>query len=280
MSAMTRLPSRNWEVPGLSVLAALSVLFVARLALAEPFVDRTAPTGPFAVGKSFTFECQIRWPEGDGPWLVQAAEFEEPSWAAMEASKWTAYTENGEHVLVQTFSMEPLEAGGHEIPAIEFSYRPDQAFQPAETQVPQSPNAPTLDALRVPPFPVEVLPHTTPNWVSAGPPLLLFALVVGALAWYVVRKRKGQRGEAPGAGTDPPAIDWLADVQQRRLNGDVYGFYVRLTGVAEDPDLRDQFQRTADAVGFKGEQISPDQMDQDLRALQRSQRQLEGRKLS
>lgn len=76
------------------------------------------------------------------------------------------------------------------------------------------------------------------------------------------------RDVEPGEIADD--TDLLAIASKRRIEGDTYGFYRALADAARsDAGLVERLQRCAEDAGFRGIEVTADQMDLDYRAVER-----------
>jgi hypothetical protein len=128
-----------------------------------------------------------------------------------------------------------------------------------------------------------VYPDRTPIWISGG---LGASLFIAALVWWSVRRLRKRRpllagsqvSEEPKPDTPCPVFEEaLRCARRRRQEGDFYQFYVELSRAAEalpaegqDPELAATLKTRAQETGYRGVRPTDDQMDGDLRGLERA----------
>lgn len=227
---------------------------------------RALPNQDSAVaGRAYHVEYAVEWEGGAGAFIVEppvvdAAE----GWSAASIVGSTARAADGTNILHYTLELKTEQPGAHEVPGLTVTYYPPPA---EETEA-------VKEILYVEGFPVEVgKPFDSRLYPAIGAAILLS----GVAAFMVLRRRARHAVPNPGAGMSDPVPAILHAARGHRLDGDYYAFYRELgRAVAalpltqETKSMRNKLNATWEAVGYKAVIPTVDELDGDLRDVERA----------
>jgi len=258
-------------------MAAVLAVVVGVTAGAQPELKVTPGPQSVNVGEAFRVSCEVVWSGAPDAYTVLPAEIDPVDWGTVTLLPSKAYVRDGRNVVEQTVSFVAGQAGEYETPAILIPY-----LRPEDVQKPEKPDTPmhlsALDAppkLRADPFPLLVQPHTTPAWLFGVLGALLFCLLGLGFWWMWPRGRRSESTANMAQPVDIESINrYLESAKRKRLEGDFYGTYRDLAAAAHmlrnrDSDLAARLSRRVEEVGYRGVRPTDDEMDGDLRAIDR-----------
>jgi len=269
---------------------------------AEPELKVIPQDGPAHPGHAYRIVCEVSWAGNASDYTILPAEADPVDWGTVALTEVKAFVRDdaagARNIVSQTIeitpqfvkprqtvastSIPPNKTGSFKTPAIRIAYFTPEATPPAESAAPPAaapgtvpPVSSASPSLGADPFDLMVCPDRTPIWISGG---LGASLLLTALGWWSVRRLRRPQPTLPKTPAD------LSDVQQamhsarqHRLDGDFYRFYLDLSRAAEAlhatgeaPELAATFKTRAQEAGYKGARPTDDQMDGDLRDLERA----------
>ena len=269
---------------------------------AEPELKVIPQDGPAHPGHAYRIVCEVSWAGNASDYTILPAEADPVDWGTVALTEAKAFVRNDaagtRNIVSQTIeitpqfvkpqqtvastSIPPNNTGLFKTPAIRIAYFNPEATPPAESAAPPAaapgtvpPVSSASPSLVADPFNLMVCPDRSPIWISGG---LGASLLLTALGWWSVRRLRRPQPTHPQTQSD------LSDVQQamhsarqHRLDGDFYRFYVDLSRAAEAlhatgeaPELAAAFKTRAQEVGYRDARPTDDQMDGDLRDLERA----------
>lgn len=260
------------------LMAAVIAAVVSGAAYGQPELRVSPAPRSVTEGEAFRVSYEISWTGSPSDYTVLPAEVEPLDWGTCTLLPSKAYVRDGRNVIVQEVEFVANQLGEVQIPAVEFQY-----LRPEDVQKPEKPDTPmhlnVSDAppkLRADPFPLLVQPHTTPAWLFG----VLGALFLFVLLYVGWRIRRSSRRAAASVAT-PQTVDHhavrshLNTAKRLRLEGDFYGAYRELAAAGEhvqsrDPELSKRLARKTENVGYRGLRPTEDEMDGDVRAIERA----------
>jgi hypothetical protein len=246
------------------------------MALAEPAVMTAPVEGVARPGKPFALDYVVSWTGGPDDYRVLPPEVPEVAWGGLEVAEATAReTDNGYEVAFTVLATAD-EAGEHQIPELTFSISsPEDLTPPEAARHSDPPPSPVVHPqLRADPQTLRVSPTRALVFVSGGlGALLLFSFAGGWALW--------KRTHPPAVAVSGPAGVEAArlalyEARRHRLDGALYQAYSSMAAavgiVAADSPLKAQLDATARDVGYRGARPPEDQVEADLRAVERAVR--------
>ena len=239
-------------------------------------------------GRPYHIDYEVSWAGEPAEYAVSPPDLPEIEWGSIEVVQTRAFIRDGLNIVASTVEVTPQNDGEFELP--EFSIRlkrPEEPNPPTPRTGPESlpvtePSPPLSSdstTLSVPPLTLVVQPSRA-RFVplgGLGAFLLVLTLGVGCL---VLRRRRSSRGtksdRAPGEAG--PSLEDLKAAQSRlnqckktRLEGDYYEFYLGLSQAAGhlSGELEETLRQRATQVGYGNVRPTEDEMDADVRAVER-----------
>jgi hypothetical protein len=258
------------------LMAAVFAVVAGVTAGAQPELEITPGPQPVNVGEEFRISLEVAWSGAPGDYTVLPAEVDPVEWGTFTLLPPKAYVRDGRNVVELTIAFVADQPGEYETPAILVPYlRPEDVQKPEKPDTPMHLNA--LDAppkLRADPFPLLVQPHTTPAWLFGVLGALSFC-IFGLAGWWFWSRRRSTQAVGEGAPSSDAAViaQKLESAKRRRIEGDFYGMYRDLAAAAQlmrSQDLAARLSSRADAAGYRGVRPTDDEIDGDLRAIQRA----------
>jgi hypothetical protein len=240
----------------------LCALFAAQ-ALASPAV--TAPTGPVhgALGDAAHLRYEISWDDADGALAVLPPEVPTLPWGRA----WVAESgSDGPGRAWLVVAVEADDAGEHAFPALRVPLAPAGLGISSVLDVTQVTPA---DAAAV------TVVFSAPWRLGAVPGLVAGLAAVGAAAgglWWWRRGAQARAAQAAGDALDAAGA-LLHAARRQRLDGDFYAHYKSLARAATlggAAKLGGQLEEKSQSVGYRGVRPGDDEMDGDLRAVERA----------
>ena len=284
------------------VLAFFALVLLTCAANAQPELKVIPQQGPAHPGLAYRIVCEVSWAGKASDYSILPAEADPIDWgtAALTEVKGVVRDEadGPRNIVSQTLEITPNKAGEFKTPAIRIAYFNPEATPPAESAAPSAvtpgtapPVSSASPSLGAEPFSLVVYPDRTPIWISGG---LGASLLLTALGWWSVRRLHSSRpllvgsrvsgfgfrvSEEPKPDTPNPVFEEaLRCARRHRQEGDFYQFYVELARAAgtlaadngHAPELTATLKTRAQETGYKGVRPRDDQMDGDLRDLERA----------
>jgi len=274
------------------------------IAYAQPELKVIAEQGSAHPGHAYWIVCEVSWAGKASDYSILPAEADPIDWGTVALTDVKAFirddADGPRNIVSQTLEITPNKAGEFKTPAIRIAYFNPEATPPAESAAPSAvtpgtapPDSSASPSLGAEPFSLMVYPDRTPIWISGG---LGASLLVTALGWWSVRRLRrpqpllvGSRvsgfgfrvSEEPKPDTPNPVFEEaLRCARRHRQEGDFYQFYVELARAAETlpadghaPELVATLKTRAQETGYRGVRPTDDQMDGDLRDLERAMAQ-------
>lgn len=257
------------------ILALVCAVVLARQAVAEPELSISPQSAPARSGRPYRIVCEVSWLGSPGEYTICPAESDTIAWGRVALRDVRGFVRDGRNVVSQTVEIIPDKPGSYKTPEIRIAYLHPEATSPAETAAdktdPSDPGAPP--SLRADPFEVVVRPRRPMAWVSGGLGASLLLLLPAG--WRVARYRRNRPSAAPPATTNWQTVqETLHAARQNRLDGKFYECYVALGRAAEGiaPELVDSLRTRAEAAGYRGIRPTDDEIDSDIRAIERALR--------
>lgn len=244
-------------------LAALLAALFAAAGVAAPVV--TGPEGAVraVAGEAALLRYEVRWDPSDGALTVLPPEAPEVSWGRV----YVHAVETGAtgHTAV-TLAAESDTPGRREIPAFRIrvggaGHGLSGALAAVETTALEAPAAVAVFSA---PWRV---PGGTAPWAAGA-----LACAAALALWWRRRHRAGASASA-AQGAAEAARALLHDARRRRLDGDFYGYYkalARAAALAGAARLGGQLDEKTQSVGYRGVRPADEEMDGDLRAVERA----------
>jgi hypothetical protein len=259
------------------------VFLAGRIACAEPELKVIPQQQPAHPHQAYKIVCEVTWDGDPALYSIQPAKTESLDWGTMTVTKMDATVRNGTNLVSQTIELVPTKVGEFKTPAITIAFLHPEDISPSETNASRTdpPARGASPTLASDPFTLRVQPDRTLAWVSGGLGVLAFSV---ALGWWFAKRLRGRQAEG---ASPPPALDVpgaeraLQNARQRRINGEYYEYYLELTHAVQvlsplqpEQDLAARLKTRANDVGFRGVRPTEDDLDGDLRAVERALKQV------
>lgn len=259
------------------LMATVLTVVAGGIAFGQPQLEVTPAPESVTVGETFRVSYEVSWSGAPGDYTVLPAELEPVEWGTCTLLPSKAYVRDGLNVIVQTVEFVANQPGEVEIPAVEFQYlRPEDVQKPEKPDTPMHLNASDAPPkLRADPFPLLVQPHTTPAWLFGVLGALFFFLLAALTWWMASRRRKPSAAPQPSGVVDRVAVNAHLDrAKRKRLEGDFYGAYRDMAMAAgllksKAPELEGRLTARADEIGYRGVRPTDDEMEGDIRGIER-----------
>lgn len=265
----------------LVMLFAGMAAFAALAASAEPELSVTPDKQPARPNRAYRVTYEVSWEGDPNQYAVLPAEIDSIDWGGVNLSETRATVRGGVNIISQTIEVTPRESGDLEMPGVRIAYlSPENLAPPEKPGPPTHPTAPDASPqLRAEPFALQVRPDRTLTWLLGA----LGALFMSFLTVWVVRRRRTRSlvlATAAGSAASGTAVDLAAaesalqSARQRRMDGNYYEFYLGLARAAASlgsgaQEQAAQLNANAQHIGYRGTRPTDDQMDADIRALER-----------
>jgi hypothetical protein len=244
--------------------------------VAAPELKVIPQEAPAHSHQAYRVECEVSWVGNASDYAILPADAVQIDWGTVSVTEMKAFVRDDTNIVTQTLAIVPNQKGDYTMPEIRISYLNPEATPPAENPAPgTAPSASSASpSLRADPFEIVVRPDMTYVWISGG---LGASLLLTALGWWSVR-RFGHRPQ-PCPPTAPSAVpsavqEGLHRARQRRLDGNFYEFYQELARAAEalpdSGDLAGKLKTRAQQAGYQNTRPNDDQMDGDVRDVERA----------
>ncbi|MBI5092361.1 MAG: hypothetical protein HZB26_07945 [Candidatus Hydrogenedentes bacterium] len=255
------------------------VFLAGGAAYAEPELKTTPQAQPAHPRQAYQIVCEVTWEGDPARYAILPAETETIDWGTVRVKKSIATVRDGMNLVSQTVEIVPEKVGEFSVPAITIAYLHPEDISPSETNAsrtdpPERGASPTLAS---DPFTLRVQPDRTLAWVSGG--LGVLSLCV-ALGWWFAKRNRKRRAERPSPSPAPDiasAESALKNARQRRINGEYYEFYVELNRAVQvlspsqpENDLAARLKTRANDVGFRGVRPTEDDLEGDVRTVERA----------
>lgn len=241
-------------------------LSTAAFAVEVPTLSLEKPPLTLRVGEPARVEVKVAWKGAVDAYTVLPAEAPKLEWGSVELISMEARAEEDGAAVVQVLEVTPSLAG-------------DQDLGPVEVPVVLGTDlsAPPAYTLQSEPLRLQV------REAGRGLPLLLLAAGVvalgtgaGVLAVYLLKRRR-RAVPAQGLSRDDQMNQALNQARRHQLDGLYYEYYrelARAASLANDGEagaaLAAKLEQRAQAVGFKGVRPTPDELNADLREVERA----------
>lgn len=233
------------------------------------------PPSRMMAGEPVDLRVQIQWEGAPDAYAIFAATAESIDWATAEVIQTAAETTNNTQRITQTLRITPLKTGDRSFPAIGVTYAAKE--QLASAKQPSDAETQNYPKLTSEPFPVTVREpmKAGPRWLIGG----AAAGIAGAIVAILIFRRRSRRTEPAAASPAGKAQDSLHQARRQRLDGDLYGYYQALASAVKVIDGNDEtgallaaLHERARQVGYQGMRPADDQLDGDLRDVERALR--------
>lgn len=246
----------------------------------EPVIE--APAFPIAAnaGMPVTAAVTLTWPTAEAPggvWVDAAAPVE---WGEVTLGALTAERTGDAVVYRQDIVVTAAAPGRYEAPALDFYYAAETVSFPAPAGEGADPGVSSaLIPLQSPAFAIEAAPGGSPKVGVYAALAAAVCVTAAAFGFAVMRRRRtvsAPAGTPVAAAAVPeasqgPFDEPLLEARRRRAEGDLYGYYRALIdAVAADAGLVERLRRKAEDVGFRHLTPAPDELDGDLRDVERA----------
>jgi len=266
----------------MSIFPKICIFLGALLILAGLVVAEDAPellSAPaqvsLPVGVATEITYGVQWPGDPDAWVFAPAEMPEVSWGLLELAGIDVTQAEGMNSLRYRVLATAKEAGKFEVPPFNIH------FQEGGTDLPKDESGALV-------LPQRFLKSATvslnasaplqlpPTWVLACASGAALLALVFAVA-YALRKRRQPVADT-GASLAEQLRQTMHGARGMRLDGDFYAYYKALGEVAgrvakfveDGPALLARLQERAQAVGFRGLQVTDETMDADWREVERA----------
>jgi hypothetical protein len=243
----------------------------------EPVIEVTGPSSPCVVHKPFVVECRVQWEGPADAYVVLPAEWDAVDWGAVRVISTETWGEGDTHGVTERLEVIAERAGSFELGPIRIPYAAKAAGGSNVLGADQEP----ATFVKSEPITVVIVakaPLGWPIWAGIGAGVVLALAVSGALV-FEARRRRGPMG--PAVTPQEEIQSGLHDARRQRLDGDYYAFYVQLeralarletlnAGDAETQTLRQSIKRRMEDTGYRGVRPSDDQMDGDIKDVERA----------
>lgn len=259
------------------------VFLAGRMVYAEPELKVYPDQQPAHPHHAYHIVCEVTWEGDPAQYAIQPAKTESLDWGTMAVTKMDATVRNGTNVVAQTVEIVPSKIGEFKTPAITIAFLHPEDISPSETNASRTdpPARGASPTLASDPFTLRVQPDRTLAWVSGGLGVLSISV---ALGWWLakrLRRRQAERTSPPPAIDIPGAERALQNARQRRINGEYYEYYLELTHAVQvlspsqpEQDLAARLKLRANDIGFRGVRPTEDDLDGDVRAVERALKQV------
>ncbi len=250
---------------------------------AEPELKVIPQDGHARPHSIFRIECEVSWVGEPSEYAILPAEADAIDWGTIVVGKARSFVrdENGSrtNIVSQVLEITPEKAGEFKSPEIRVSYLNPEATSPAEKAAHgTAPSASSASpSLRAEPFTIVVRPARLLVWISGG---LGASLLLTALGWWSARLKRGPQPPLPSEAADLSVTQQaMHQARQRRLDGNFYEFYQELARAveglptehqADGGKLAGRLRSCAQEAGYKGVRPTDDQMDGDVRDVERA----------
>jgi hypothetical protein len=227
-------------------------------------------------GQVWNVRIEVSWNGEPGAYAVMPATFEPVPWGTVTVESVLSYVQDGRNVVAQVIAVVPDQEGVLTLPRMDIAYQSPDTLPTRESGgEPVPPSGPEFfPQLRVEPLTLRVTPDRTLHWIFAG----VGALFILLAAYMLARRRARRRqpgGATPSASPGAAAREALRAARERRVQGDLYGYYQELSraadavpGVADT--LRERLQARAREVGFRNANPGPDMLDGDMKDVEQA----------
>lgn len=245
-----------------NVTRLLPVASLAVWAAAAPTVSHPEGTVWGTLGAPALIAYSVSWPDDEAPGVVLPPELPEVSWGRA----WVAESRaTSPRQVVVTVAVEADAPGRHEFPA------PRIRVAAADAEVSGMLDTARSTTLAAAAVPVAFsAPWAVARWQMGAGLLGLIAALAAAL-WWRQRRQVASGHEALGAAEAARAL--LHDARRQRLDGDFYAYYkalARAAALAGASRLGAQLDEKTQSVGYRGVRPADEDMDGDLRAVERA----------
>jgi len=259
------------------------VLLAGGMASAEPVLKLIPQAQSAHPHRPYRIVCEVSWDGDPAQYSIQPAKIEPLEWGTMAVTSMEASVRNGVNVVSQTIELVPNTVGEFKTPAFSVAFLRPEDISPSETNASRTdpPARGASPTLASDPFTLRVQPDRTLAWVSGGLGALTFSVALGW--WYAkrIRKRPAERTSPPPAIDAAGAERALQNARQRRINGEYYEFYLELTHAMQvlspnqpEQDLAARLKARANDIGYRGVRPTEDDLDGDIRAVERALKQV------
>lgn len=237
--------------------------------LTQPIVETPRNPSSVRVGQSADIEIIVRWEGAPDAFVVFPIECPQLDWGTAEVIRTAAEAEDSGTVVTQTLQVIAKDAGRFEIPPLRIEYAAKEQLDAANGA------APVRDVLEGEKIVLEAkAPGRVSTYILGAVAVFALGLTVAALAWL---RRGRQAGGGPALSPMERVSEALHAARRYRLDGDFYAFY-RMLGeaIAQMPadsgaaELKKKYEARSREVGYQGVRPTEDQLEGDLRDLERA----------
>jgi len=254
----------------------LVVLSAAAFAADPPQLTIEAPREAPMVGQPFAYSVQVRWPGPQDAFVVYPEDAAPLDWGTARWTQGIAQHAGNESRLDYTLEVTPTASGDFDGPLVSITYY-DQSARPApESNTAEAASAmpPTMTLSAEAPV-IRVREDLGPLYRKLFLALgALGVVIAGVSLWVGLRRRAAPPTEtlSPWATQE----EALHNARRHRLDGDYYKHYLELVRVAEfaggavEVEFAEKFRRKAQETGYQGRRPADDELEGDLKDLERA----------
>lgn len=251
-----------------TLVCMIAAVVLPRNLAAAPVLDAPATAGTARLDEMLELDVVVRWAGPVDAFVVLPLKREEMDWGDLEVARTSARALGGETVVTQTLRVKPKKAGQFETPPLKIRYVSKEALA-AEGGAPTG-----YDILEVPAIAITVRePGGRLGYVVTAAGLIVAG---AAIAIWAQRRRRNQAGQEAPLSPMERMNESLHAARRHRLDGDFYSFY-RMLGQAagqlpaeDGAGLQQKFEERCQEVGYRGVRPTEDQMEGDLRDVERA----------
>jgi hypothetical protein len=255
----------NIRPKSLTGIALVAFLVMVRPADGAPTLRAEVLDDRAVAGRPVHVEYAVEWEGAPDAYVVEPPVLDVAhDWTSAEVVRSAARVDNGVNSLRYTLALETDNPGEHQTPVVTVAYYPTVSGE----------SEPVKDVLYSERFPVRV---GRPFDARLYPVIALAVALTVLAGGYALRVRRMRQAAMPGAGLEDPVPSILHAARGHRLDGDYYAYYrelsravSHLSNVPEAKALKTRLKEMSDAVGYKAAVPTPDELDGDLRDVERA----------
>ena len=246
------------------VFLSFALIVMSSPAFAQPVMLRHELEHRPTAGKPFEIQYAVRWEGEPDAYLVEplVADASE-DWDVVQLARDTAFRNGDLNEHVFSVQLQSNEPGPREVPGMTVAY-----FMPVGDE-----ESPAKEILYTDAFTLDIAEPVDRRIAVLAAVAVTLTGLAGLALWR--SRRRGTPVTVSGPRDDSFA-GALHSARAHRLDGDYYAFYQELTRAAahlspgeESKALRQRLSEQAKAVGFQARMPTPDELDGDLRDLER-----------
>lgn len=242
---------------------------------AQPALTVVEQPDSVTLNESVTLVFDVAWQGDPGEFVTLAPSLELESWAEVEAIETASLPADDGGSFRHTITIVPTELGQHTTPALKFPYLAKADLPVTPPPSPESEfTAPEYEYLEAGAFTITVREPSDSTLVLMSLIVLACAMFGSAFVFY---RRNAVRIATAPEGVSQTVPSYIHEARKHRLDEDHYQFFQTLVhGVSllhdseEKHRLHRRFTDQAMAVGYKGAEVTEDELDGALRDLERA----------